>query len=208
MKRVLALTAALSAAFVFSACGGDDSTAPRSGGSPTTTASSTPPPAIPTVSKEHNIADVVFAQMMILHHRQAVEMSELASTRAGGPEVKKLATDIEQAQDPEIRTMSSWLTVWGEKVPVAGQEMDHSGHGGAMPGMMTKAQMARLKRLSGAGFDRMFLSMMKEHHRGAVQMAREEQKSGENAAAIALAKQIAQTQTAEIALIDRLIAQS
>jgi len=62
-----------------------------------------------------NDADVAFAQQMIPHHQQAVEMAQLAETRAESPEVKDLAADIEAAQDPEIETMTGWLDSWGAR---------------------------------------------------------------------------------------------
>ena len=77
-------------------------------------ASSSSAPAAPSASAQpsatFNDADVMFAQMMIPHHEQAVEMADLAATRASDPEVKELATKIKAAQDPEIQTMKGWLT--------------------------------------------------------------------------------------------------
>ncbi|MGO4421163.1 DUF305 domain-containing protein, partial [Streptomyces sp. MCAF7] len=134
-----AATAALS--LTLTACGSDDS--PKK----TTGSASTSAP-----SSKHNEADVSFAQGMIPHHRQAVEMADLAPTRASSAQVKKLAADIKKAQDPEIRTMSGWLEAWGEKVPEAMPGMDHSQHEG-MPGMMSSKDMEELKKASGAAFD-------------------------------------------------------
>src|SRR5438128_8499755 len=67
-----------------------------------------------------NDADVEFAQQMIPHHQQALEMAKLAESRATGPEVKDLAAAIEGAQDPEIQTMTGWLQEWDEDVPGLG----------------------------------------------------------------------------------------
>ena len=72
-----------------------------------------PPPAAP-----FNDADVTFAQQMIPHHQQAIEMARLADGRAADPEVKNLAAAIEKAQDPEIDTMKGWLKSWGKPLPV------------------------------------------------------------------------------------------
>nr|WP_264295175.1 DUF305 domain-containing protein [Microbispora sitophila] len=66
---------------------------------------------------DHNDEDVMFAQMMIPHHRQAAEMAKLAEDHAAGGQVKELAKKVEAAQDPEIQTMSGWLTSWGAQVP-------------------------------------------------------------------------------------------
>jgi uncharacterized protein (DUF305 family) len=74
------------------------------------------PVAAPT-GGDHNAADVSFSKEMIQHHRQAVEMAGLAADHASSAQVKSLATKIKGAQAPEIKTMSGWLTSWGEQVP-------------------------------------------------------------------------------------------
>ncbi|WP_233512766.1 DUF305 domain-containing protein [Micromonospora deserti] len=149
-------------------------------------------------------ADVMFAQMMIPHHRQAVEMSELAATRAADPEVKRLAGEIKAAQAPEIATMSGWLAAWGRPVPSPGAELPHVDHG--MPGMMPDEDMTRLASASGREFDRLFLTMMIAHHEGAVTMARDELSRGVNTEAKSLAEQIISAQQAEIDTMRRILA--
>ncbi|WP_416971893.1 DUF305 domain-containing protein [Streptomyces sp. 4F14] len=147
----------------------------------------------------HNAQDVSFAQGMIPHHRQAVEMAALAAERASSPQVKALAGRIKQAQDPEIETMSGWLTAWGEDVPAAGE--DHSGHSGmsGMAGMMSGTDMTALEKASGAEFDAQFTRMMIEHHEGAVEMAGTEKAKGRYAPALTMADAIIAAQNAEIA---------
>lgn len=138
-----------------------------------------------------NKADVEFVQGMIPHHSQAIEMAKLASTRAETPEVKALATRIEDAQDPEIKQMRSWLKEWDEpEKSMAGDGM------GA--GMMSGADMDKLRAAKGADFDEMFLTMMIVHHKGAVGMAQTERQDGKNADAKKLAADIIETQEAEI----------
>jgi uncharacterized protein (DUF305 family) len=164
-----------------------------------------------SASADFNDADVTFAQDMIPHHRQATEMAALASTRTDTPAVLELASAIQAAQEPEIDTMSGWLTSWGKDVPAEGDDMggmDHSSAGGGsstMPGMMSDDQLAELKASSGAAFDRMFLTMMLAHHEGAVEMAKTEQSDGKNADAKALAATIEKDQTAEIATMRNLL---
>lgn len=143
----------------------------------------------------HNDADVEFGQGMIPHHQQAVQMAELAATRAANPKVKELAAKIAAAQAPEITLMTGWLTAWGAPPPATSG--GHDPHG-SMPGMMTDADLAALEKASGRGFDKMFLEMMIEHHEGALRMATAEQQRGENPEAKALAKKIEADQTAEI----------
>lgn len=155
----------------------------------------------------HNDADVTFAQEMIPHHQQAVEMSELAASQAESEDVRSLAADIAAAQGPEIETMTGWLESWGESLPdEAMPGMDHGDMSpGEMPGMMTGEQMAELEAASGATFDQMFLTMMIDHHEGAIEMARTEQAEGEFPEAIALAEEIETSQTQEIQTMQDLL---
>lgn len=162
-------------------------------------------------SADHNDQDVTFATEMIPHHAQAVQMSEMALANAENQEVRDLAEDISAAQEPEIEQMSSWLEAWGEDVPDTGSGdmggMDHGGMDGMedMPGMMSLDEMDELESASGSTFDEMFLSMMIEHHEGAIEMAQTEQADGENPDAIDLAETIEETQTAEIETINELL---
>ncbi|WP_438817306.1 DUF305 domain-containing protein [Streptomyces actuosus] len=140
----------------------------------------------------HNAQDVAFAQGMIPHHRQALRMAELAAGRASSAQVQDLASRIRAGQDPEITTMSGWLTVWGEDVPQGASAMP------GMPGMMGGQDMAKLEKASGEDFDTQFLSLMIEHHKGAVDMARSEQDQGRYGPAKVLAGAVVSAQNAEI----------
>jgi uncharacterized protein (DUF305 family) len=183
MRKLIALFAALFALTLIAACGDNGS----DGGSKSDSSSKE--------TAERNAADVKFAQDMIPHHGQAIEMAKLAATRAASPQVKALAQKIERAQDPEIKTMSDWLKAWGEDVPAA--DMPAGGHA-SMPGMMSADEMTEMEKMSGAEFDNMFIEMMIRHHQGAIEMAKTEQADGKNAEAKALAAQIETAQTAEI----------
>lgn len=152
---------------------------------------------------EFNDADATFATQMIPHHQQAVQMAAMAARKATTAEVKKLATAIKAAQDPEIKQLTGWLTSWGKPIPVLDL---HSGHGTKeMPGMMTENEMSDLGNAQGSLFDRMWTQMMVEHHQGAVTMAKTEQTAGKNTDAIALAKKIETDQNREIATMQRLL---
>ncbi|MFE1794917.1 DUF305 domain-containing protein [Streptomyces sp. NPDC059517] len=210
VRRTAAVAIASTAALVLAACGGDADNADSSGhnghgaGSSSASASASAS-ASNTARGKHNSADVAFAQGMIPHHRQAVEMADLAEGRARSAEVKKLAADIKKAQDPEIKTLSGWLTSWGEDVPAKGG-MDHSMHDtGAM---MTAEEMTELENASGTAFDTAFLKMMIKHHEGAVTMAKTEQADGASAAAVKLAGQIVTAQSTEIDQMNRLLGKS
>jgi uncharacterized protein (DUF305 family) len=213
LGRALALSIALSLASA--ACGGDDTTAtsPAGGGTPSTGGTAAPGTsgtagASESVRGVHNAADVEFAQLMIVHHRGALEMAEMAVERAQSEEVVSLAEQVLAAQGPEIDAMTGWLKAWGEPVPegTSTERMHHGGmdHGG-MPGMMTEEQMSQLMAAEGAAFDRMFLEMMTEHHRGAIEMALTEQAEGESPQAVALAEQVESSQMREIEEMQQLL---
>jgi uncharacterized protein (DUF305 family) len=152
-------------------------------------------------------ADVTFAQGVIPHYQQTIDMAKLADGRAESAEVKQLAADIEAAQGPEMETMTGWLEAWGQVVPGGDMSaMDHGDMSGdGMAGMMSQDDMDELEAASGAQFDRMFLTMMIEHHEGAIEMAKSEQADGENPDAIALAEKVEADQTAEIQEIQALL---
>ncbi|WP_250213642.1 DUF305 domain-containing protein [Acrocarpospora catenulata] len=192
---MLAVAAGASAALLLTACGGDGSAAAHEG----MTSRSTP---VAAASADFNDADVMFAQMMIPHHEQAVEMAQLAQTRASDQEVRDLAVRIKAAQDPEIKLLQDWLAEWG-RLAAPGEGMDHG-----MAGMMTGDDMKTLEAATGTAFDRNFAQMMIAHHNGAIQMAKTEQAGGVNPDAVALAKTIETTQQAEVdqlqAILDRL----
>jgi len=161
---------------------------------------------------QFNDADVAFAQMMIPHHREAVEMADLAVDRAQNPEVKALAEQIRAAQEPEITQLTGFLTAWGAAVPAAGSMsgMDHGNMPGtsgtpAIPGAMTPEQMEQLRTATGTGYDSMFLAMMIEHHRGAVAMAQGEVENGGNPDAKQLAEKIVADQNTEISRMQQLL---
>lgn len=196
--RPVRVAVAATAALLLAGCGGSgDSEGQQASGS---TSSSSPSVSAGASEGAHNAQDVSFAQGMIPHHRQAVEMAALATDRASSPQVKALATRIKGAQDPEIKTMSGWLTAWGEDVPAEGG-MDHSGMAGmeGMAGMMSGADMTALEKASGAKFDTEFTRMMIEHHEGAVEMAGTEKAKGQYAPALTMADAIITAQKAEIA---------
>jgi uncharacterized protein (DUF305 family) len=137
-----------------------------------------------------NPADIMFAQMMIPHHQQAVDMSELAIENAVDPEVRALAEQIRNAQAPEIELMESWLDE-------AGVRMSMGEHGMGMGGMLSEDEMTALENATGAEFERLYLEGMIEHHEGAIQMAQMILDS-ENPEVKELGEAIVESQTAEI----------
>ncbi|HZG04868.1 MAG TPA: DUF305 domain-containing protein [Streptomyces sp.] len=203
-RRLAAVAVTVTTAVVLTACGGNNASTGHAGHGN----QSSPRASASPSTGEHNAADVSFAQGMIPHHRQAVEMADLAADRAASQEVKDLAADIEKAQQPEIDTLTGWLTSWGEDVPAEGSA-DHSGHGvhggHGRAGMMTPEQMDELEKSSGKAFDTAFLEMMIEHHKGAVAMARTEKENGAYGPAKSMADDIIATQNAEIDTMNKLL---
>jgi uncharacterized protein (DUF305 family) len=208
LTRRAALTAtAVTAALVLAACGNDSDSA-SSGHQGHSSASSSASADATTAA--HNAQDVSFAQGMIPHHQQALEMAKLAAGRASSAEVKDLSARIEKAQDPEIQTMSGWLKSWGKDVTTSDSSMEsmpgmeHSAHSD-MPGMMDSKDMDELEKASGADFDTMFLTMMIEHHKGAIEMATTEKDKGKYGPATSMSDGIITAQTAEITEMNKLL---
>ena len=109
-------------------------------------------------------ADVMFLQMMIPHHQQAIDISNVALTKSKDPELLALATSIRDGQSAEIIQMKSWLNAANENL-----EMGHSmGH--SMGGMLTDTELAELKAATGNNFDLLWLKGMTNHHDGALHM--------------------------------------
>ena len=145
---------------------------------------------------DFNEDDVMFAQMMIPHHEQAIEMSDIAldPTVGASEVVKSLATRIKGAQDPEINTMKGFLTSWKMSLTMD-TSMDH---GDMMSGMLSAEEMTNLSTVRGTEFDRVWITGMIAHHEGAIEMAADVLKDGKNAAVRTLANTITSGQDAEI----------
>lgn len=171
-----------------------------------------------TASYGASATEVAFAQGMIPHHEQAVEMADMAldPEAQASPQVKALAEQIQAAQGPEIQEMSAWLAEWGapSSMPTTGGDMsgmDHSGHdmgGMTMSGMMTSEDMQALADSRGAAFDTMWLEMMIAHHEGAVSMAEQVNADSTDPEVTALADAVIEGQQKEIAQMKKMLAQS
>ncbi|TFC54848.1 DUF305 domain-containing protein [Cryobacterium sp. TMT2-15-1] len=177
-RTYLLAGAALAAVLTLSAC--TNGTEPRS---PSGSSSA------PTASASFASADVTFAQMMIPHHEQAVEMSEdILAKGEVDVRIADLATQIKAAQEPEIEQLRDWLTEWGT---------DETSTGG-MDGMMSDDDMMALENASGPQAGELYLEQMIVHHQGAIMMAELELDEGQNEDAKAMASNIVTSQTDEI----------
>ncbi|MFD5867784.1 DUF305 domain-containing protein [Corynebacterium sp. NPDC060344] len=226
IARATALAATVAVSLTIAACGADgadgagdagqteSAAADSSGGSGSEAGtdaddSSTPGSAAATSQPEtempeaedagpHNDADVSFTRMMLSHHQQAVAMAGLIDGRTDNADIIDLGTKIAEAQSREIEQMSARLAAWGED-PTAPSV--HEGHGESaqhMEGMLSDDQMQALADAQGPEFDRLFLEGMIEHHEGAVGMAEDVIRDGENEATRTLAEGIVDSQKAEI----------
>ena len=141
-------------------------------------------------------SDVMFAQMMIPHHEQAVQISDLALKISKNAEVLKLAAEIKDAQSPEILQMTSWLNQAN-----AALEM---GHSMGMGGMLSDSEIKTLESATGKSFDILFLNGMIAHHEGAIHMALMIKDSA-NADVKALGKSITKSQAAQILVMKEML---
>ncbi|SEF14779.1 DUF305 domain-containing protein [Jiangella alba] len=150
--------------------------------------------------EEFTPADVDFARQMIPHHAQAVEMAAMLPADGVSPELVELAAAIAGAQQPEIDQMTAMLDRWGFVPPPL-----EGGHAHEMAGMLTEDDLAALGAATGAEFERMWLTMMIEHHEGAVDMAETQLDDGIDPEARELAEEIVDAQQAEIMRMERML---
>ena len=148
-------------------------------------------------SAQHSEADVMFAQMMMPHHQQAIEMSAIILAKDGVPDdVTARADEIKAAQGPEIEQLTTWLEQWGE--PTQPQDMDGGHDMSEMEGMLSDEDLQQLSDAPGPEAAELFLNQMIAHHEGAVSMAEDEIANGIYQLAIDLAQTIIDTQQQEI----------
>ncbi|MZE81109.1 DUF305 domain-containing protein [Streptomyces xinghaiensis] len=205
-RSLLLASTAAAAVLALPACEADGSAPAKADGGPSVVAPGRPGEAAETLSADEarkagredsvpNAADVRFVRMMIVHHRQALTMAALAEKHADSKGVKGIARRIAAAQGPEIGALEGWLDQRGEPR----EEKEAHGHDhGAMPGMATQAELDRLSAARGDAFDELFVKLMITHHQGAVTMATEVLKEGNDVLVEEMATGMSVQQTAEI----------
>ncbi|MGK8557491.1 DUF305 domain-containing protein [Nocardia amamiensis] len=198
-RRGVALLAIATIALVGCGNGDDDGEKPGMTSDMTMPGTTQQTPA----QADYNDADVTFLQMMYPHHAQAVQMADMVPSRSQNQQLLDLAAGIKAAQQPEMTQISALLQQFGKPAP-----SENHGTMPDMPGMMSPESMASLQSMSGSEFDRMWLSMMIEHHRGAIEMAQTELANGENPEARRLAEKVISTQQAEIDKMEGMLQQS
>jgi uncharacterized protein (DUF305 family) len=161
----------------------------------------------------YTTADIQFMQGMIHHHAQAIDMCHMAPTHGASPSVQTLCGRIINAQSDEIALMSQWLRERNQQVPAPtatsmkmmmnGKEMDM-----LMPGMLTEAQMKQLDAARGPQWDKLFLTGMIQHHKGAVSMVHdlfETQGAGQDEKVFKFASDVNVDQTTEITRMEKML---
>ena len=144
-------------------------------------------------NSEYSSDDIAFAEMMIPHHEQAIEMSEIAFLNTTNPDVLQLAQEIKVTQSPEIDLMMSWTGV---------KASTHAGH--MMDGMLSQNELSDLREAKDKAFDRLFLEGMIKHHEGAIEMAQDVAAS-KNKEVADLSASIINAQELEIAKVKELL---
>jgi uncharacterized protein (DUF305 family) len=144
-------------------------------------------------NSDYSADDIAFAEQMIPHHEQAIEMSEIALLNTTNPEILQIAQQIKDAQSPEIELMKSWTGV---------KASTHSGH--LMEGMLSQSELSELRAAQGKDFDRLFLQGMIKHHEGAIVMAQDVANS-KNQDVASLSASIIAAQKLEIATMEELL---
>ncbi|MDQ0894797.1 DUF305 domain-containing protein [Agromyces ramosus] len=177
----------------------------------------------PDATPADTSAEAGFARDMQVHHLQGTELAMIVREVSDDPEVRTLAYDIATTQSQQAGQLYGWLSAWD--LSQAGSEPSmtwmtrpaldgsvhdsHAGHepGGPMPGLATRAQIEQLRSLRGIEADRLFLELMIAHHRGAVEMADAALERASNHIVVSFARAVSQSQAAEIALMERLLAE-
>ena len=185
---------------------------PGAPGQPTKTLPASTRAKLPPESRK----DVEFMQGMIMHHAQAVEMTDLIESRTQNKDIRKIGARISQSQTDEMNFMKRWLQMRGESTEMAHAKTEahtHAAHAPTkhemlMPGMLSAEQMNALKKARGAEFDRLFLQGMIQHHNGALVMVRElfdTAGSGQDAELFTFATDVDSGQRAEIKSMQTLL---
>lgn len=185
---------------------------PGAPGQPTKTLPPTTRATLPPLSR----SDIEFMRGMILHHAQAVEMTDLIPSHTGNKALQALGARISSSQTDEIEFMKRWLAARGQSLsmPMHGDMpgMSHSDQHAMdamalMPGMLTREQMEALRKATGAEFDRLFLTGMIQHHGGALTMVKDlfDAGAGQDAELFGFATDVDTGQRAEIRIMQGML---
>ena len=226
MRILLPLAVGLCSAIVAPCAGGQDAAPIIQPGAPGQAGKNVSSTNTGTAPRAPSTADVSFMQGMIMHHAQAIEMVDLLRKRARSKDLRLLAERMRISQGDEIQYMKQWLKDRGQPDSAGGSHMDRmaamkmtgtdmkgmagmdAGSMEMMPGMLTPQQMQALARASGTPFDRLFLSGMIQHHKGALTMVQElfaTPGAGQDAVIFDFATDVDNTQSAEIEIMQQML---
>jgi len=120
---------------------------------------------------EHGFFDVDFAQKMIVHHQQAIEMTDIVLASSSNQAIRTLATDVRDKQSDAEARYKSWLDEWGETYTNLADFPQADGHDmyPSYPGLVSSANMTLLRSASGSQADKLFISLITEHHKGGIE---------------------------------------
>jgi uncharacterized protein (DUF305 family) len=175
----MAVLCAMATAFLLTSCSATESDAPAE--------PSSEKPVITGEPAGYSAADVEFATNMTASHAQAVEMAALVAERSEDPAVVQLAADITAALSPEVQILKVLLVQWSENPDTKRGE---GGPGMTVRGMVDDATLERMRSMTGADFDRLWLETVIAHHQGAIDMANAEITNGDNVDAVDSAKRM------------------
>ncbi|MVN88922.1 DUF305 domain-containing protein [Deinococcus sp. HMF7620] len=157
----------------------------------------------PRLPSEAN-PEVTFARDMAAHHAQAVNMSVTLVKRAADPEIRLLAQDILLTQQAQIGQLQGWLMAWSRSL--AGREAPMAGMNRSAMGMASAADEMSLQILSPRTAETRFLTLMRRHHQGGVEMATSALGTVRRPEVRAFAQRVVTAQRSEIQAIDALLA--
>ena len=201
------LAAAILFSFSVSAQQGPVVVQPGAPGQPTRTL----PPSTRATLPPYSPADVKFMQDMIMHHAQAVEMTDLIDSHTENNELRSLGARISRSQSDEMNFMKRWLTARAQPIsaPMShGPGMHMPNHEMLMPGMLSSKQMDALKNAKGKAFDQLFLKGMIQHHNGALKMVKDlfdSAGAGQDAELFNFASDVDSGQRAEIKVMETML---
>jgi uncharacterized protein (DUF305 family) len=165
--------------------------------------------AAPPARRPHTAADVAFISGMIVHHAQAVVIAGWAPSHGASPAVQRLCERIVVGQEDEIAILRRWLVDRDEPVPAADSSDHGMHHPPDMPGMLTPEELAQLDSARGPAFDRLFLTLMIAHHRGALVMVDRlfgAQGAGQDQTVFRIASDVHTDQSTEIHRMQQMLA--
>jgi uncharacterized protein (DUF305 family) len=184
-------------------------------GAPGQSSKTLTPATVRTPLRTPTEADISFMQGMVMHHSQAVEMTDLLRTRSQNKDLQALGQRISISQTDEMQYMKQWLEDRGKPTSMSHGSMDHAAMNHTdmssmplMPGMLTPQQMEALSKATGPLFDHLFLTGMIQHHTGALVMVQDlfdTPGAGQDAVLFDFATDVDNTQRAEINIMQGML---